>query len=148
MSLKDQITADMKIAMREKDTARLGTIRLLLAAIKQREVDERIVLADTDVLAIIEKMLKQRRDAIAQFDAAGRQDLADAERAESVLLQGYMPQPLSADEIDAIIAAAIASSGASGAAAMGKVVALVKPQVAGRADMAAVSASIKAMLNR
>jgi uncharacterized protein YqeY len=144
--LKDRITEDMKAAMRAKDAPRLSTIRLLLAAIKQREVDERRAMADTDVLAILDKMVKQRKDSITQFEAGKRQDLADAEKAEIVVLQDYMPQALRAEEIDAIIAAAIAATGASGAAGMGKVMAQIKPQLAGRADLAAVSAKVKALL--
>ena len=146
MTLKQQITEDMKTAMRAKDVARLGTIRLLLSAMKQREVDERIELSDEQVVAIIEKMLKQRRDSIAQFEAAKRQDLADAEKFEVSVLQGYMPQALSDDEIDALLVAAVASSGAVGVKDMGKVMAIVKPQMAGRADMGKVSALIKSKL--
>ena len=146
MTLKQQITEDMKTAMRAKDVARLGTIRLLLSAMKQREVDERIELSDEQIVAIIEKMLKQRRDSIAQFEAAKRQDLADAEKFEVTVLQGYMPQPLSDAEIDAMLAAAVASSAAAGIKDMGKVMAIVKPQMAGRADMGKVSALIKSKL--
>jgi uncharacterized protein len=149
MTLKARITDDMKTAMRAKDTARLSTIRLLLAAIKQREVDERIELTDADVLAVIEKMLKQRKDSIAQFEAGRREDLAAIERAEVAVLAGYMPAQLSTDDIDAEIAAAIAAvkaGGATGMAAMGKVMAIVKPKLAGRADMSAVSAKVKAKL--
>jgi len=146
MTLKQQITEDMKTAMRAKDVARLGTIRLLLAAMKQREVDERIELSDEQVVAIIEKMLKQRRDSISQYEAANRQDLADAEKFEVSVLQGYMPQPLSDVEIDALLSAAVATSGAAGVKDMGKVMAIVKPQMAGRADMGKVSALIKSKL--
>jgi len=146
MPLKDRITADMKDAMRARDSARLSTIRLLQAAIKQREVDERKDMTDADVLAIIDKMVKQRRDSITQFEAGKRLDLADAERAEVVLLSGYLPQQMTDAEIDAAIAAAIARTGAAGAAGMGKVMAELKPQLAGRADMAAVSARAKARL--
>jgi hypothetical protein len=146
MSLKSQIVEDMKIAMRAKDAARLSTIRMLLAAIKQREVDERIELTDADVVSIIDKMIKQRRDSITQFEAGKRQDLADAERAEVALLAAYMPARLADSEIDALIADAIASTGASGIAGMGKVMALLKPRLAGRADMGAVSARIKEKL--
>jgi uncharacterized protein len=146
MPLKQTITDDMKTAMRARDAARLSTIRLLLAAIKQREVDERRELADTDVLAIIDKMIKQRKDSIAQFEAGRRQDLADAERAEIAVLAAYQPPALSDAEIDAAIDAAIARTGASGPAAMGKVMAELKPQLAGRADMAAVSTRAKARL--
>jgi uncharacterized protein YqeY len=146
MSLKARIVDDMKTAMRAKETARLSTIRLLLAAMKQREVDERIELTDADVLAIIDKMVKQRRDSVTQFEAGKREDLAAAERAEIVVLEGYLPARLSDAEIDVLIAEAIATTGASGMAAMGKVMGLVKPKVAGRADMGAVSAKIKAKL--
>jgi uncharacterized protein YqeY len=146
MSLKSTIVEDMKTAMRAREAARLSTIRLLLAAMKQREIDERIELTDADVLAIIDKMIKQRRDSVAQFEAGKREDLAAAERAEIAVLEGYLPARLSDAEIDALIADAIAATGASGIAAMGKVMGLVKPKVAGRADMGAVSARIKAKL--
>jgi uncharacterized protein YqeY len=146
MSLKSQVVEDMKTAMRAKDAARLSTIRMLLAAIKQREVDERIELTDADVLTIVDKMIKQRRDSITQFEAGRREDLAAIERAEVALLEGYMPARLADAEIDALIAEAIASTGASGIAGMGKVMALLKPRLAGRADMGAVSARIKAKL--
>jgi uncharacterized protein YqeY len=148
MTLKARITEDMKTAMRAKDTARLSAIRLLLAAIKQREVDERKDMSDADVLAIIDKMVKQRKDAIGQFEAGNRKDLADAERAEIGVLQTYLPAALSGAEIDAAIAAVIARTGASGPAAMGKVMAELKAELAGRADMAAVSAQVKAQLAR
>lgn len=146
MSLKERVTEDMKNAMRARETARLGAIRLLLAAIKQKEVDERIQLDDAAVVQIIEKMLKQRRDSITQFQAAGRQDLVDAESFEVSVLTAYMPQALSADEVQTIVAAACAESGAKGMQDMGKVMALVKHKLAGRADMAQVSALIKAKL--
>ena len=146
MSLKSQVVEDMKTAMRAKDAARLSTIRMLLAAIKQREVDERIELTDADVLTIIDKMIKQRRDSIIQFEAGKREDLAAIERAEVALLVAYMPARLADAEIDALIAEAIASTGASGIAGMGKVMALLKPKLAGRADMGAVSARIKVKL--
>ena len=146
MSLKLQITEDMKTAMRAKDTARLGAIRLLLAAMKQREVDERIELSDGDIIAIIEKMIKQRRDSISQFEAASRQELADAEKFEISVLQTYMPQPLSEDDVAAAVAEAIAASGAKSPQEMGKVIALLKPRLAGRADMGKVSALVKARL--
>ena len=146
MPLKQTITDDMKDAMRARDTARLSTIRLLLAAIKQREVDERKEMADADVLAIIDKMIKQRKDSINQFEAGNRKDLADAERAEVAVLSAYQPAALSDAEIDAAIVAAIAKTGASGPAGIGKVMAELKPQLAGRADMAAVSARVKARL--
>lgn len=146
MTLKERITEDMKSAMRAKDAARLGAIRLLLAAIKQREVDERIVLDDAAILAVIDKMLKQRRDSITQYEAGGRQDLADAEKFEAALLVAYLPAGLSADEIAAAIAAAVSASGAAGPADMGKVMAVLKPQLAGRADMSEVSRLVKARL--
>jgi uncharacterized protein YqeY len=146
MPLKSKVVEDMKTAMRAKDAARLSTIRMLLAAIKQREVDERVELTDADVLSIIDKMIKQRRDSITQFEAGKREDLAAIERAEVDLLTAYMPARLADAEIDALIADAIASSGASGIAGMGKVMALLKPKLAGRADMGAVSARIKAKL--
>jgi len=146
MTLKASITDDMKDAMRAKDAARLSTLRMLLAAIKQREVDERRELADADVLAVVEKMIKQRRDSIAQFTAGNRADLADRERAELDLLSGYMPKPYSDVEIDAMIAEAITSTGAVGAPGMGKVMAILKPNLAGRADLGAVSAKVKAKL--
>ena len=146
MSLKNQITEDMKSAMRAKDSVRLGAIRLLLSAIKQREVDERIELTDADVIAVIEKMLKQRRDSITAFESANRIDLADIEKFEVGVLQTYMPKQMSDAEIDAIISQVIADSGAQGAKDMGKVVGLVKPLVAGMADMGKVSGLIKAKL--
>ena len=146
MPLKQTITDDMKDAMRARDSARLSTIRLLLAAIKQREVDERKDMTDADVLAINDKMIKQRKDSIAQFEAGNRKDLADAERAEVTVLSAYQPAALTDAEIDAAIAAAIARTGASGPTGMGKVMAELKPQLAGRADMAAVSARTKAKL--
>jgi uncharacterized protein YqeY len=148
MSLKQQITEDMKAAMRAKETARLGAIRLLLAAMKQREVDERIELTDADVVAIIEKMLKQRRDSISQYKAANRQDLVDVEEFEVTVLQGYMPQQLSEAEVAAAIAEAIVATGAAGPQDMGKVMGVVKPKLAGRADMGKVSALIKAQLSK
>jgi uncharacterized protein YqeY len=146
MSLKTRITDDMKDAMRAKDAARLSAIRMLLAAVKQREVDERRELADADVVAVVDRMIKQRRDSIAQFEAGGRADLAAAEKAEIDVLSVYMPQPLGEAEIDAAIAAAIASTGASGAAGIGKVMAELKPKLAGRADLAVVSAKVRAKL--
>ncbi len=146
MTLKARITEDMKSAMRAKDATRLSTIRMLLAAVKQREVDERIELTDTDVVTIIDKMIKQRRESIAAFESGGRPELAAAERAEIELLQSYMPQQLSEAEIDALIASALAVTGGSGMAAMGKVMATLKPQLAGRADMTQVSAKVKARL--
>ena len=147
MSLKDQITEDMKTAMRAKDSVRLGAIRLLLSAIKQREVDERIELTDGDVISVIEKMLKQRRDSIAAFELANRTDLADIEKFEVTVLQTYMPKQMSDDEINQIITQVIVDTGAQGAKDMGKVVGLVKPLVAGVADMGKVSGLIKARLS-
>jgi uncharacterized protein YqeY len=146
MSLKARITDDMKTAMRAKDAARLGTIRLLLAAIKQKEVDDRVELDDAAVSSIVEKLIKQRKDSISQFQAAGRADLVAAEQGELTVLQDYLPEQLSTDEIEAAVAAAIAKSGASSAKDMGKVMALLKPRLAGRADMGQVSALIKTRL--
>ena len=146
MTLKQQITEDMKTAMRSGDKHRLGVIRLMLAALKQREVDERIELDDTQVLATLEKMLKQRRDSVSQFDAAGRNDLSAIERAEMVVIEAYLPSKLDETEIDALVTAAIAETGASSPRDMGKVVAAVKEKAAGRADMAVVSGKIKARL--
>jgi uncharacterized protein YqeY len=148
MGLKEQITEDMKAAMRAKEAGRLGTIRLLTAAIKQKEVDERIELNDAQVHAIIEKMIKQRKDSISQFEAGGRQDLADIEKAELVVLSAYMPAALSDAEVQAEVAAAVAQAGAAGPQDMGKVMAIVKPKLAGRADMTAVSAMVKAALSK
>jgi hypothetical protein len=144
MSLKIRISDDMKVAMKARDSARLAAIRLLLAAIKQREVDERIELDDAAVVAVIDKMLKQRRDSVAQYQAAKRQDLADKESFEMDVLMGYLPQQLSEVEIDALVAEAVAATGAASARDMGKVMGLLKPQMAGRADMTVVSARIKA----
>jgi len=146
MSLKQQITEDMKAAMRAKDAARLGAIRLLLAAMKQREVDERVELSDADVIAIIDKMNKQRRDSISQYEAAGRQELADVEKFEMSVLQTYMPQQLSEAEITTAINEAIAATGAASPQDMGKVMGMLKPKLAGRADMSKVSALIKSQL--
>ncbi len=146
MSLKIRINEDMKTAMKARETARLGTIRLLMAAMKQKEVDERIDLDDAGVVGIIEKMLKQRKDSITQYEAAKRQDLADAEKFEVEVLMTYMPQAMSAAEIEAIVVKAVTDSAARGPADMGKVIALVKPQVAGRADMGEVSKLVKAKL--
>lgn len=144
MSLKAQINEDMKTAMRAKDKERLGAIRLILAAIKQREVDERIELSDTQVLGVLEKMIKQRRESLAQYQNAGRDDLAARESFEIDLIQTYMPALLSDAEIDSLIADAIAATGAQSLRDMGKVMALIKDQAQGRADMAAVSARVKA----
>ena len=146
MSLKDQITEDMKTAMRARDSERLGTIRLLQAALKQKEVDERIALDDAAVVAIVDKLIKQRKDSIAAFTQAGRQDLADKESAEMAVLQAYLPARLSADEIAAEVKAIVAELGAIGPADMGKVMGAVKTRLAGKADMGAVSAAVKAAL--
>ncbi|UTH72327.1 GatB/YqeY domain-containing protein [Chromobacterium sp. IIBBL 290-4] len=146
MSLKVRISDDMKSAMKAKEAVRLATIRLLMAAIKQKEVDERVELDDAAITAVIDKMIKQRRDSISQFQAAQRQDLADKEQAEVDVLSGYMPQPLSQAEIEALIAQAVADTGAAGMQDMGKVMGALRPQLAGRADMAQVSALIKAKL--
>jgi uncharacterized protein YqeY len=148
MSLKDQITEDMKNAMRAKDTARLGTIRLLLAAIKQKEVDERIELDDGAVIAIIEKLIKQRKDSISQFQMAKRDDLVAIENAELIVLQAYMPEQMSEAEVAAVVAKAVAEVGATGPQDMGKVMGLVKSQLAGKADMGVVSAQVKAALTK
>ena len=148
MGLKEQITEDMKAAMRAKDSARLGTIRLLTAAMKQKEVDERIELTDAHVLAIIEKMIKQRKDSITQFEAGGRQDLADNEKAELTVLSAYMPAALSDAELQAEVSAAVAATGASAPQDMGKVMGVLKPKLAGRADMTVVSALVKAALSK
>ena len=146
MSLKEKITEDMKNAMRAKEAARLATIRLLTSAIKQKEVDERIEVNDEQVLGIIEKMIKQRKDSITQFEAGGRQDLADIEKSELAILSTYMPAALSEAEVQAEVQAAVAASGAVGPQDMGKVMAILKPKLAGRADMTAVSAIVKAAL--
>ena len=148
MSLKDQINDDMKTAMRARETERLGTIRLLLAAIKQREVDDRVMLDDAGVTAVVDKMIKQRKDSISQFEAAGRTDLADKEKAELAVLSGYMPEQLSADAIAAEVQAAVAATGAAGPQDMGKVMGVLKPKLAGKADMTAVSAQVKAALSK
>lgn len=146
MSLTADIQEDMKTAMRAGDKRRLGVIRLILAAIKQREVDERIVLDDTQVLVVLDKMLKQRRESISQYELAKRTDLAEIEQFEMGIIQPYLPQPLSTAEIDTLIAQAVMETGAAGIKDMGKVMALLKPQLQGRADMSAVSAQIKAKL--
>ena len=146
MTLKDQITEDMKSAMRAKAADRLSTIRLLLAAIKQREVDERIVLDDAAVVAIVDKSIKQRKDSIAAFQAAGRTDLVDKETAELAVLRAYLPARLSADEVAAAVAAIVVDLGASGPGDMGKVMAAAKAQLAGKADMGGLSAAVKAAL--
>ncbi len=146
MTLKDQITEDMKSAMRAKETARLGAIRLLLAAIKQREVDERIVIDDAGVIATVEKMIKQRKDSISQFEKAGRDDLVAIEVGEVTILQSYLPAQLSDAEVEAAVAAAVAATGATGPQDMGKVIGALKAQLAGKADMGKVSGLVKAAL--
>ena len=146
MSLKDQITEDMKTAMRAKDSERLGTIRLLQAAMKQKEVDERIELDDAAVIAIVDKLIKQRKDSIAAFEGAGRQDLADKEKAEMAVLTAYLPERMSAEEVATAVKAIVAELGASGPGDMGKVMGAVKAQLAGKADMGQVSAAVKTAL--
>lgn len=146
MSLKERIQEDMKAAMRAKDAARLGAIRLLQAAMKQKEVDERVMLDDAAVLAIVEKQIKQRRDSIAQFEKAGRADLADREKAEIDVIGAYLPQPMTDAEVAAAVEAAIVESGGAGPAAIGKVMALLKPRLAGRADFGKVSTLVKTRL--
>ena len=146
MSLKSKITEDMKTAMRAKDTARLGTVRLLLSAMKQKEVDERVELTDADVLSIIEKMLKQRRESIAQYEKAARIDLADVEKAEIAVLSAYLPQQMSDAEVTEAMLAAIKESGAAGPKDMGKVMGLLKSRLAGRTDMGKLSGLVKAKL--
>src|SRR5450830_1055235 len=146
MGLKEQITEDMKTAMRAKEAGRLGTIRLILAEIKRKEVDEQISVSDEQTVAIVEKMIKQRKDSITQFEAGGRADLADIEKAELVVLAAYMPAGLSDDEIAAEVKAAVAESGAAGPQDMGKVMAILKPKLAGRADMTVVSGLVKKAL--
>ncbi|MDK6078343.1 MULTISPECIES: GatB/YqeY domain-containing protein [Massilia] len=147
MSLKAQLTEDMKAAMRAKESARLATVRLILAEIKRKEVDEQIELDDTQTLAIVEKMIKQRKDSITQFEAGGRADLADIEKAELAILSTYMPAGLSDEEIAAEVAAAVASLGAAGPQDMGKVMGVLKPKLAGRADMTVVSGLVKKALS-
>ena len=146
MSLKEKLSEDMKAAMRAKESERLATIRLINAAIKQREVDERVELGDDQVLSVIEKMIKQRKDSITQFEAGGRQDLADKEKSEITVLAAYMPAQMSDAEVQAEVAAAVVQSEASGPQDMGKVMAVLKPKLAGRADMTAVSGLVKAAL--
>ncbi|ATG72763.1 glutamyl-tRNA amidotransferase [Zobellella denitrificans] len=146
MSLKDQLSEQQKNAMRAKDKARLGTLRMLMAEIKQKEIDSRETLDDDGIIAVITKMVKQRKDAAGQFEQAGRQDLADNERQEIVVLQEFLPQPLTEAELDALLTQAIADTGAAGMQDMGKVMAVLKPQIQGRADMGKVSAIIKARL--
>jgi len=146
MSLKDTITEDMKAAMRAKDSARLGTIRLLQAAIKQKEVDTRVMLDDAAVIGIVDKLIKQRHDSVAAFAQAGRQDLVDRESAEIAVLQAYLPARLSLEEVEAAVRAVVAETGAHGPADMGKVMSAVKQRLAGKADMAAVSQAVKKAL--
>jgi uncharacterized protein YqeY len=148
MSLKDRITDDMKAAMRAKDSARLSTVRLLLAAVKQREVDERIQLDDSQTVAVIDKLIKQRRDSVAAFRDAGRTDLADGEAAEIVVLEAYLPPRLSADEVDAAVAALITELGAAGPGDMGRVMTAAKARLGGQAEMALVSAAVKRALTK
>lgn len=148
MSLKEQISNDMKDAMRAKDAGRLGTIRLLAAAMKQKEVDERIELSDAQIISIIEKMIKQRKDSISQFEAGSRQDLADIEKAEMAVLIAYMPASLSSAEMEVEVAAAVADLGAVGPQDMGKVMAVLKQKLAGRADMTVVSGLVKVALSK
>jgi uncharacterized protein YqeY len=147
MALKERITEDMKAAMRSKEAERLGTIRMIQAAIKQREVDERITLDDTQILAVLEKMIKTRKESVVQFQSGGRADLVEKESKEIALLQSYMPAQLSEGELDALVAEAIQQSGAAGIKDMGKAMALIKQKAQGRADMAAVSAKLKAKLS-
>lgn len=143
MTLKQQISEDMKNAMRAKDSSRLGAVRLLLAAIKQKEIDERIELDDAAVITIVEKLLKQRKDSATQYQAAGRMDLADQENFEIGVLNAYMPQALGAEEVTALIQQAVAETGAASARDMGKVIAWLKPKLAGRADMGVISGLVK-----
>ena len=147
MSLKARISEDMKTAMKAKESQKLAAIRLLLAAIKQKEVDERIELDDTAVTAVIEKLVKQRKDSVTQYEAAGRQELADAEKFEIGVLSAYLPEKMSSEEVAAAVAAAVAETGAQGAADMGKLMAVLKPRLAGKADMAEVSKQVKAALS-
>ncbi|WP_412477919.1 GatB/YqeY domain-containing protein [Azonexus sp. IMCC34839] len=146
MSLKARISDDMKTAMKAKEAAKLAAIRLLLAAIKQKEVDERVELDDAAVAAVIEKLVKQRKDSVTQYEAANRQDLADAEKAEIAILAAYLPEKMSSEEVAAAVAAAVAQTGAKGPADMGKLMGVLKPQLAGKADMAEVSKLVKAAL--
>jgi uncharacterized protein YqeY len=145
--LRQRVEADMKVAMRAKDKDRLGTIRLILAAIKQREIDERVTLTNTEILAVLDKMIKQRRDSIAQFEQAGRQELADKEAAEIAVIQGYLPAALSVAEIDAVIEEAISLSGATSPQDIGKIMGLLKPRLQGRADIGQVSRKVKEKLS-
>ena len=147
VGLRQRVEADMKTAMRAKDKERLGTIRLMLAAVKQREIDERVTLGDTDILAVLDKMIKQRRDSITQFEQAGRQELADKEAAEVAVIQEYLPAALSDNEVETLIADAMAASGASSPQDIGKIMALLKPKLQGRADMGLVSRKVKEKLS-
>ncbi len=146
MSLKERITEDMKVAMKARETAKLAAIRLILAAVKQKEVDERIVMDDAAVVAVLEKLTKQRKDSVAQYEAAGRADLADAEKAEIAVIAAYLPEKMGADEMAAVVDAAIAETGAKSGADMGKLMAVLKPRLAGKADMAEVSKLVKSRL--
>ena len=146
MALREQLNEDMKAAMKAREAEKLGALRLLLAAVKQREIDERITLDDAAVVSVVEKMIKQRKDSISQFEKGARQDLADKEKFEVAILEAYLPQQLSQAEVDAIIADAVAATGAKSPADMGKVMGVVKPKLAGRADMGKVSALVKAKL--
>ncbi|HDV5290482.1 TPA: GatB/YqeY domain-containing protein [Vibrio cholerae] len=146
MALIENLKEEQKLAMKAKDKPLLGAIRLVLAAIKQREVDEQITLSDDDIVAVLTKMVKQRRDSVSQYEAAGRQDLADAEKAEITVLEEFMPQPLSDDEVKALIDSAITESAAAGMQDMGKVMAVLKPHIQGRADMGKVSGLVRAKL--
>jgi uncharacterized protein YqeY len=146
MALREQLNEDIKNAMKAREQDKLATLRLMLSAVKQREVDERITLDDAGVIGVVEKMIKQRRDSIAQFEKGGRQELADREKAEIAVLEGYLPMQLSQAEVEAIVAEAITAAGAASAADMGKVMGIVKPRLAGRADMGKVSALVKAKL--
>lgn len=146
MALIDKLKEEQKLAMKAKDKIRLGTIRLAMSAIKQREVDERITLTDNDIVAVLTKMVKQRRDSAAQYESAGRQDLADAENNEITVLKEFMPQPLTDDEVAQLVSNAVTESGASGMQDMGKVMAILKPQIQGRADMGKVSGLVKSQL--
>ena len=146
MSLKARITEDMKTAMKAKESAKLSAIRLLLAAVKQKEVDERVELDDAAVVAVIEKLTKQRKDSVTQYEAAGRQELADVEKFEIAILAAYLPEKMSSEETAAAVAAAVAETGAKGPADMGKLMAVLKPRLAGKADMAEVSKLVKAAL--
>jgi uncharacterized protein YqeY len=146
MTLKARITEDMKSAMKAKEAGKLSAIRLLLAAVKQKEVDERVELDDTAVVAVIEKLTKQRKDSVTQYEAAGRQDLADVEKAEIAILAAYLPEKMSSEETAAAVAAAVAETGAKGPADMGKLMAVLKPRLAGKADMGEVSKLVKSAL--